>query len=101
MLWVQRVFPAVQLCTPSPPLSPCSLGFGDVHFSLALEAPSAVHRVVVEPCADVGEETQRMWWLVWAFNLRLSFSGALLGTLALLSLRNTDDGEVWEQFCRL
>lgn len=60
-----------------------------------LEAPSAVHRVVAEPCTDMGEGTQR--WLVWPFNLCLSFSGALLGTLASLSLRNTDDGEVWEQ----
>lgn len=60
-----------------------------------------MHRVVTEPCTDMGEGTHRMWWLVWAFNSCLSLSVALLGTLAPLSLRNTGHGEVWEQFCRL
>lgn len=87
LLWVQQVFPAVQPCTASPSLSPCSLGFGDVQFSLA-----GASGVVIELCSDVGRGTERMWWLVWAFNSALSFPGALLWTPASLSPRKRDDG---------
>lgn len=85
LLWVQRVFPAVQPCTASASLSPCSLGFGDVHFSPRwLEAPSAVHRGVIELCAGTREGTQRMWWLVWAFNLCLFFWGTAVDSCLVI-----------------